>query len=184
MVILLLLDRVWPIGGSVEHSEGKGRESIVAILRFLCGSPRSCRLRTMPLWPPCLELCTNRMLGFMGPDKPGSFCNYYVELHLPASCGAFTFWREDEAEGQDFILRSGAQFRHSRDLRMVVIRESLRESSIWHVGQVLSHVVSISIRVTTTLSIMSGSLSLQSSRSMFGVLLVDLRSWMRTCSGL
>jgi hypothetical protein len=67
---------------------------------------------------------------------------------------------------------------------MVVIRESLRESSIWHVGQVLSHVVSISIRVTTTLSIMSGSLSLQSSRSMFGVLLVDLRSWMQTCSGL
>jgi hypothetical protein len=27
----------------------------------------------------------------MGPDKPSSFCNYYVEPHLPASCGAFTF---------------------------------------------------------------------------------------------
>jgi hypothetical protein len=27
----------------------------------------------------------------MGPDKLSSFCNYYVELHLPASCGAFTF---------------------------------------------------------------------------------------------
>jgi hypothetical protein len=27
----------------------------------------------------------------MGPDKPSSVCNYYVELHLPASCGAFTF---------------------------------------------------------------------------------------------
>ena len=38
-----------------------------------------------------LELCTNRMSGFMGPDKPSSFCNYYVELHLPALCGAFTF---------------------------------------------------------------------------------------------
>jgi hypothetical protein len=38
-----------------------------------------------------LELCTDRMLGFMGPDKPSSFCNYYVELLLPASCGAFTF---------------------------------------------------------------------------------------------
>jgi hypothetical protein len=25
--------------GSVEHSEGKGGESVVAILRFLCGSP-------------------------------------------------------------------------------------------------------------------------------------------------
>jgi hypothetical protein len=37
-----------------------------------------------------LELCTDRMLGSMGPDKPSSFCNYYVEPHLPASCHAFT----------------------------------------------------------------------------------------------
>jgi hypothetical protein len=37
------------------------------------------------------ELCTDRMSGFMGPDKPSSFCNYYVEPYLPASCGAFTF---------------------------------------------------------------------------------------------
>jgi hypothetical protein len=35
----------------------------------------------------------------------------------------------------------------------------------------------LSIQVTATLSIMSGSLSLQSSHSMFGVLLIDLRSW-------
>jgi hypothetical protein len=35
----------------------------------------------------------------------------------------------------------------------------------------------ISIRVAVTISVMSGSLSLQSSRSMFGVLLVDSRSW-------
>jgi hypothetical protein len=38
-----------------------------------------------------LELCTDRMSGFMGPNKPSSFYNYYVESHLPASCGAFTF---------------------------------------------------------------------------------------------
>jgi hypothetical protein len=38
-----------------------------------------------------LELCTNHMSGFMGFDKPSSFYNYYVEPHLPASCGAFTF---------------------------------------------------------------------------------------------
>jgi hypothetical protein len=38
-----------------------------------------------------LELCTDRMSDFMGPDKLSSFCNYYVELHLPASCGAFIF---------------------------------------------------------------------------------------------
>jgi hypothetical protein len=35
----------------------------------------------------------------------------------------------------------------------------------------------ISIRVTVTLSVMSGSLSLQSSCSMFGVLLMNLWSW-------
>jgi hypothetical protein len=39
------------LGGSVEHSEGKGGESAVAILRFLCGSPRLCRLRTVGLVP-------------------------------------------------------------------------------------------------------------------------------------
>jgi hypothetical protein len=76
------------------------------------------------------ELCTDRMLGFMGPGKPSSICNYFVELHLPASCSAGTFWRWNEAEGEDFITGAGAQFRLSRDLRMVVIRESLRESSI------------------------------------------------------
>jgi hypothetical protein len=38
-----------------------------------------------------LELCTDRMSGFMGADKLSSFCNYYVDLHLPAPCDAFTF---------------------------------------------------------------------------------------------
>jgi hypothetical protein len=38
-----------------------------------------------------LELCTDRMSGFMEPDKPSSFYNYYIKLHIPASCGAFTF---------------------------------------------------------------------------------------------
>jgi hypothetical protein len=54
---------------------------------------------------------------------------------------------------------------------MVVIRESLRESSILRVGQVLSPAGCISIRVAVTLSVMSGRMSLQSSHSMIGVLL-------------
>jgi hypothetical protein len=57
-----------------------------------------------------LELCTDRISGFMGPDKPSSFCNYYVESHLPALCGAFTFGRVNEAEGQVFIPGAGARF--------------------------------------------------------------------------
>jgi hypothetical protein len=51
----LMLDKMeigWSIlGGSVEHSEGKGGESVVAIPRFLCGSPQLCRLRTNGLIP-------------------------------------------------------------------------------------------------------------------------------------
>jgi hypothetical protein len=46
-VYLLLLDRAVQVGGSVEHSEGKDGESVVSILRFLCGSPHPCQLRTM-----------------------------------------------------------------------------------------------------------------------------------------
>jgi hypothetical protein len=38
-----------------------------------------------------LVLCTDRLSGFMGPDKSSSFCNYFVKSHLLASCGAFTF---------------------------------------------------------------------------------------------
>jgi hypothetical protein len=39
------------LGESVEHSKGNGGESVVAILRFLCGSHRMCRLRTEGLIP-------------------------------------------------------------------------------------------------------------------------------------
>jgi hypothetical protein len=39
------------LGGLVEHSEGKGGESVMVILRFLCGSSRLCRLRTEGLVP-------------------------------------------------------------------------------------------------------------------------------------
>jgi hypothetical protein len=35
----------------VEHSEGKGGENAMAILRFLCGNPCLCRLRTEGLVP-------------------------------------------------------------------------------------------------------------------------------------
>jgi hypothetical protein len=47
-VYLLLRDQTGQVGGSMEHSEGKGGESDVAIPRFLCGSPRPCQLRITP----------------------------------------------------------------------------------------------------------------------------------------
>jgi hypothetical protein len=39
------------LGGSMEHYEGKDGKSVVAILRFLCGSPCLCQLRTDGLVP-------------------------------------------------------------------------------------------------------------------------------------
>jgi hypothetical protein len=39
------------IGGLVEHLEGKGGESVVAIPMFLCGSPHLCLLRAEWLVP-------------------------------------------------------------------------------------------------------------------------------------
>jgi hypothetical protein len=46
LCLLLLLDQAGQVGGSMERSEGKGGESVVAILRFLCSNPHLCRLRT------------------------------------------------------------------------------------------------------------------------------------------
>jgi hypothetical protein len=47
---LLLLDKMETgrgyLGAPVEHSKGKDGDSAMAILRFLCGSPRLCQLRT------------------------------------------------------------------------------------------------------------------------------------------
>jgi hypothetical protein len=65
----------------------------MAILRFQGCSPPPVSVMDRAILAPMtsFELCTDHMLGFMGPDKPSSFCNYYVELHLLASCGAFTF---------------------------------------------------------------------------------------------
>jgi hypothetical protein len=55
------------LGGSVEHSKGKGGESVVGILRFLCGSPRLCRLRTKGLVPVSKYWTYQSHAGVMGP---------------------------------------------------------------------------------------------------------------------
>jgi hypothetical protein len=57
-----------------------------------------------------LELCTDRMSGFVGPDKPSSFYNYYVEPHLPASCGAFTFGGRMRPRAKTSSREQGADF--------------------------------------------------------------------------
>jgi hypothetical protein len=56
------------------------------------------------------ELCTDRMSGFMGPDKPSSFCNYYVKPHLPTSCGAFTFRGRMRLRAKTWSREQGPDF--------------------------------------------------------------------------
>jgi hypothetical protein len=48
---LLLLDRVGQVGDQWNTRKGRARESVVAIPRFLCGSPHLCQLRTASFWP-------------------------------------------------------------------------------------------------------------------------------------
>jgi hypothetical protein len=51
--------------GLVEHSKGKGGESAVAILRFLCRSPCLYQLRTASFWLRWQTLiCTGCTSGF------------------------------------------------------------------------------------------------------------------------
>jgi hypothetical protein len=57
-----------------------------------------------------LELCTDRMLGFMGPNKPSSCCNYYVNPHLPALCGAFSFGGKMRSRAKTSSREQGPDF--------------------------------------------------------------------------
>jgi hypothetical protein len=121
-----------------------------------------------------LELCTDRMSDFMGPDKPSSFCNHYVELHLPASCGAFTFGRRmrsrvktsSREQGPDFDIVGTCEW-------LSYVRAS--GSQVYDVWSGSSPAWCISIRVTTTLSVMSDSLSLLSCALGHGVTHVSSR---------
>jgi hypothetical protein len=57
-----------------------------------------------------LELCTDRMSGFMGPDKPSSCCNYYVKPHLPTLCGAFSFGGRMRSRAKTSSREQGPDF--------------------------------------------------------------------------
>jgi hypothetical protein len=73
-VYLLFLDRARQVGGSLKHSEGKDGESVVAIPRFLCGSPHPCWLRTASFchrWQALSYVLTTCQV-FMEPGKPSS----------------------------------------------------------------------------------------------------------------
>jgi hypothetical protein len=75
-------DRAGPLGRSVEHSNGKDGESDVAVLRFLCDSPRLCRLRTEGLVPMSKYWTYRSHAGVYGPNKPSSMLSIDVGFHL------------------------------------------------------------------------------------------------------
>jgi hypothetical protein len=126
---LLLQDRARQVGGSLEHSEGKGWESDVVILRFLCSSPRLCRLRTASFWPrwQALSCVLTTCQVFMGSGKPSSTITTSSNR---TPCLKYDVGGGNEAEGQDFTRGQGTNFNGVGTLQMAVIRESLRESSV------------------------------------------------------
>jgi hypothetical protein len=67
----------------VEHSEGKDGESVVAILMFLCGSSRLCRLRTEGLIPVSKYLMYRSHAGDMGPVSLVAYYQQMLGLRLP-----------------------------------------------------------------------------------------------------
>jgi hypothetical protein len=64
------------LGGPVKHSEGKGGESAIAILRFLCGSPRLCQLRNERLVPVSKYWTYRSHASDMGPVRLVACCRY------------------------------------------------------------------------------------------------------------
>jgi hypothetical protein len=56
------------------------------------------------------KLCTDRMSNFIGPSKPSSFYNYFVELHLPASCGVFIFGGRMKPRAKTSSRKQGPDF--------------------------------------------------------------------------
>jgi hypothetical protein len=124
--------------GSVEHSEGKGGESVVAILRFLCGSPRPCQLRTVLFWPwwQALSCVLTAYRVLWGSIRRVAFVT--TLLNRTSLLRVILLLLGGEwGQGPRLYPGSRAQLRPSKDLWMVVICESHREWSIWRVGQFL-----------------------------------------------
>jgi hypothetical protein len=73
------------LGGLVEHSEGKGKESAVVIPRFLRVSPHLCRLRTEGLLPVSKYWMYQAHASVYGPSKPSSLLSSDAWLKPTAS---------------------------------------------------------------------------------------------------
>jgi hypothetical protein len=93
------------LGGPVEYSEGKGGESVMAILRFLCGSSRLCRLKTEGLVPVSKYWTYQSHAGVMGPVNR---CSLFVNRCLTFITASMTVLGEKLGGGpMDHSARLG-----------------------------------------------------------------------------
>jgi hypothetical protein len=116
-------DQAGPLGGSVEHSEGKGRESVVAIPRFLCGSPHLCRLRTEGLELVSKYWTYQSHASVYGPSKPNSLPSIDAWLKPTASLaglGEKLRWVPWTTQ-QDWEVGSGALFLGSSSIHPMLL---------------------------------------------------------------
>jgi hypothetical protein len=88
------------------------------------------------------ELYTDHMSGFMVLDKRSSHVNTSLNR---TPCLKDVCWRGIQAESQDFTRGQGTDFNLVGTSSTIVICDSLRESSICRIGQVLSPAGCISI---------------------------------------
>jgi hypothetical protein len=116
-----MMSRVWLF--IIARSGGASRGICVTIRRE--GRGECCGYFDVSMWYPSfvsvkdravlapmtsLKLCDDHMSGFMRSDKPSSFYNYYVELHLPTSCGAFIFEGRMMPRDKTSSLEQGPDF--------------------------------------------------------------------------
>jgi hypothetical protein len=98
----------------VEHLEGKGRESDVAIMRFLCGGLHSCQLRTASFWPRWQAFITTLSNGtslllvvlvFFGrgmrPRAKTSTREHGPDFDLVGTCEWFSYLRASGSQAYD-----------------------------------------------------------------------------------
>jgi hypothetical protein len=120
--------------GSVEHSECKGRESAVAIPRFLCGSPCMCQLRTEGLVPVSKYWTCRSHAGVYGPSKSSSLLP--TEAWLRSHCFIGWLGRESRYGPMDrstdvLWIVSGALFLRSSDPSQLCWRLCKRLPCTW-----------------------------------------------------
>jgi hypothetical protein len=151
----------------------------VAIPRFLCGRTHPCRLRTAPFWPRWKALsCVLTVCRVLwGPISRVAFVTTMLNRTSLLRVVLLLFRGRMRPRAKTSSWEQGPDFDIVGTCEYLSYVRAFRSQSYGVLVRFSSPTGCISVRVTVTLSVMSDNLSLQSSRSMFGVLLVDSTSW-------